>query len=118
MRPVFDLAIDHGARPNLVRYVYAIVPGVSLNQFRRTIQNKPFAILENNGRLQAVYGAHMSTVEAVFYEAGRFSTPLGELSVNHSCMLLLSWHSSHWEIVSQALIDRQTKLRSMSAQSS
>lgn len=77
MRPVFDLAIDHGARPNLARYVYAIVPGVSLNQFRRTVQNKPFAILENNGRLQAVYGAHMSTVEAVFYEAGRFSTPLG-----------------------------------------
>jgi chondroitin AC lyase len=97
-RSVFDLAIDHGIRPNLARYAYSVVPGVSLNQFRRTLQNKPFTVLENNGKLQAVYDAHMSTIEAVFYEAGHLSTPVGELSVNHSCMLLLSWHPRHGEI--------------------
>ena len=97
-RQVFDLTIDHGAHPNLARYTYAIVPGISLKQFRSTAQQKPFEIIRNNSLAQAVFDLHTRTIEAVFYEPGHLSTPLGELSVNHSCMLLLSRHSLHWEI--------------------
>jgi chondroitin AC lyase len=79
--PVFNLWIDHGKNCRNGSYEYTVLPGAD-----RAVDPKLTVLA--NGATQAVYDPEHGLVEAVFRADGSLKTPVGNLSVDHACMLL------------------------------
>ncbi len=87
--PVFNLWIDHGRSPRGGTYQYTILPGASANQTAAFAKHPPSRVLANREDVQAVYTRNLQLIEAVFRKPGSLATPIGRISTNHACLLLV-----------------------------
>lgn len=65
---VFQLTIHHGIKPRNGSYAYAVVPDVSLDEFRTYMSDKLPEVIINKPEVQAVSSGQ--TYMAVFYQPG------------------------------------------------
>jgi len=70
-RDVFNLWIDHGAKPTDARYAYAVLPDVTAEDVRSFSDAPRLTVLAQTPSLQAVASADGRKVQAVFFEPGR-----------------------------------------------
>lgn len=86
--PVFNLWLDHGKSCKDATYQYTVIPGITVTQLKQRAAAPKFTVLANEA-IQAVYSPQLHLVEAVFRQPGTLQTPLGQLTVNHECILML-----------------------------
>jgi chondroitin AC lyase len=96
--PVFDLWIDHGRSPHDAAYQYTVVPGTSMDRVAAYIRNPPTYVLSNKKDIQAVYNSDLGLVEIAFRKPGSLVTPLGQIRVDHSCLLMAVKVVGGWKI--------------------
>ena len=87
--PVFNLWIEHGTSPQNASYQYTVLPGVTPEQVTSFAKQPGLRVLSNSESVQAVYSASQRLVEAAFRKAVPLVTPLGEIRVDHPCLLLV-----------------------------
>jgi chondroitin AC lyase len=87
--PVFNLWIDHGARPHDVGYAYSVFPSSTLTQTQSHAKHIPYSILANTDTIQAVYVPALHRSSIVFRKAGKLGTPDGTVTVDNPCILLV-----------------------------
>jgi chondroitin AC lyase len=80
-REVFSLGINLGEKVSNEAYSYTILPGISLEKFKKYRLADHVQILANTGVLQSVYQKDLQQVQAVFYEEGKLELPWNKLSV-------------------------------------
>jgi chondroitin AC lyase len=97
-KPVFDLWIDHGRAPKDESYEYIVLPNASMEETAQAAIKPGFDVLANTKSTQAVYSRPLRLAEIVFREAGALVTPLGRVSVDHSCLLLITKAPNGWRI--------------------
>jgi chondroitin AC lyase len=88
-KPVFDLWIDHGHSPQDATYQYTVFPNASAEQVAKSAKASDLAVLSNTRNIQAVYNSSLKLAEIAFREAGSLATPLGQIQVDHSCLLMV-----------------------------
>ncbi|MGN6368077.1 MAG: polysaccharide lyase family 8 super-sandwich domain-containing protein [Phycisphaerae bacterium] len=86
-KPVFTLAISHGAGPQHASYVYAVAPTTDLPSLKLLPENR-IHLLSNTPALQAA--VFDDAVGAIFWSAGKLSTADHQIQVDHPCALLLT----------------------------
>ena len=80
----FILVMPHNK--NGASYQYAVLPDIDIAGAEDFVENPPFKILSNQGKVQAVWYKEM--LYAVFYQAGRLKLNQGNISVDKPCMLI------------------------------
>jgi chondroitin AC lyase len=96
--PVFNLWIDHGNSPQDATYQYTVLPNTTPEQMARYAKLPDMEVLSNSDSIQAVYSSSAKVVEAAFRQAGPLVTPLGEIEVDHSCLLLVRKTDKGYEV--------------------
>jgi chondroitin AC lyase len=97
-RPVFSLWIDHGYTPRAARYQYSVLPGASLDQVSARARKPVMRVLSNEEDVQAVWNSEREVFLGVFRKSAFVVTPIGQIEVNHSCMLLVRKVEGGWKI--------------------
>jgi chondroitin AC lyase len=97
-RPVFDLWIDHGRSPRNAAYQYIVLPGLSPSQVGARAENPTLEVLSNRDDVQVVYSRDLKLVEAAFRKPTRVVTPLGQIAIDHSCLLMVRKIDDRWQI--------------------
>jgi chondroitin AC lyase len=87
--PVFNLWIDHGKSPKDATYQYLVSPGVTAEQTELRVKQTGFKVFANSANVQAVYEAKSNRLAIAFWKAGSVKTPLGEMSVDQPCLVLI-----------------------------
>lgn len=89
-RDVFNLWIDHGARPHAAQYAYAVCPDVSVEAMQRFPVNPPATIVEQSKALLAISSGDGRLLQAAFFEPGEVTWGNGRtLSVDEPCLVML-----------------------------
>lgn len=87
-KPIFNLTLPHGAKPQKATYAYMVIPGIaspaSLNAYNPAVVN----ILSNTPALQAVHHTQLDMVQAIFYEAGSLQVGNVTLKADYPCVML------------------------------
>jgi chondroitin AC lyase len=96
--PVFDLWIDHGRSPRDGTYQYTVLPGLSGREVATRAANSVLKVLANSDNIQAVYNPDVNLVQAVFRKSNSLVTPLGQIGVDHSCLMMVRKVESKWQI--------------------
>ncbi len=78
-KEVFSLGISLGSNVENQSYSYTIVPGISLEQFKKYNIHNHIQILSNSNNLQSVYQKEIEQVQAVFFTEGSIQLPWKEL---------------------------------------
>lgn len=87
---VFSLWFEHGTHPTGAEYVYAVLPGTTVDELRTPGTSLPVDVVQNTPALQAVQDRDAHTVAAAFYEPGTVQTAAGlRLEVDQPCLVLL-----------------------------
>jgi chondroitin AC lyase len=69
-KSIFQLILEHGARPELSKYAYILLPGMKTElQMKNYLKKRNIRIESNNDQLQAVYHQGLKIWQMVFYEA-------------------------------------------------
>lgn len=88
-RKVFTLFYDHGGNPRNQSYAYAVVPGITLSQVPRYIEDSAIRIVRNDSAIQAVSNDELEITGIVFYESGLVELSGNcRISVDNPCILL------------------------------
>jgi len=96
--PVFNLWIDHGLSPSGASYQYTVVPGATAAQTAQLAAHPEVEVLENSQKTQAVYNHTLKLAEIAFRQMGTLETPLGTVSADHSCLLLVRQTGTTWKV--------------------
>ena len=80
-KDVFSLGINLGEKVKDKNYFYAILPGISLSQFKKYKFDNHIKILENSNSLQAVYQKDIEQVQAIFYTKAEIELPWNNLII-------------------------------------
>ena len=89
-RDVFNLWIDHGARPQDQEYAYAVLPGVTVSAMPARSASLKGAVLAHTGAVQAISTQEGKLLCAAFFEAGRLTCPEGLcIEVDVPCLVIL-----------------------------
>jgi chondroitin AC lyase len=80
-KSVFSLGIKLGDKVVDASLVYAIVPSLSLEEFKQYSFRDHVTILQNNKFLQAVYQKDIAQVQAVFFDKGKLELPWNKLKI-------------------------------------
>ena len=80
----FTLVMPHDK--DGANYQYAVLPDTDIAVAEAFVENPPFEILSNHGKVQAVW--YKEALYTVFYEAGRLELKQGNISVDKPCMLM------------------------------
>ena len=96
--PVFNLWIDHGGALQDDAYQYIVVPNASADQVAKLAAKPELDVLANTKSIQAVYSGSLKLAEIAFRESGSLSTPLAEVKVDHSCLLLVRQIANGWQV--------------------
>lgn len=86
---VFNLWIDHGKAPAQASYAYTVVPAATAEETARLAAHPEVEVLANGASQQAVYQRTLQMAQIVFRTAGALKTPLGVVTVDHPCLLLV-----------------------------
>ena len=78
---MFSLGINLGEKVSSESYSYTILPGISLEKFKKYRMADHVQILANTDVLQSVYHKELQQVQAVFYEAGKLELPWKKLFI-------------------------------------
>ncbi len=95
---VFNLWIDHGTTPKDASYEYTVAPGASAAETAKLAAHPDVEVLANTAATQAVYGKTLKLAEIAFRAAGSLETPLGAVSADHSCLLLVREVAGGWKV--------------------
>lgn len=95
---VFNLWIDHGTAPTNGSYAYVVLPNVTPKQMAEKAKTADLRILENSRNTQAVYNRALKLAEIAFRRAGSLSTPLGRVTADHACLLLVRKTAEGWKL--------------------
>jgi chondroitin AC lyase len=96
--PVFDLWIDHGPSPNNATYEYFVAPSITRTQLVEESKNPTIVILANTDAIQAAYDKNLKLVEAAFRIPGEIPTPVGNIRVDATCLLLVRQEPRVWRV--------------------
>lgn len=77
-REVFNVGIKLNQRST--PYFYAILPSVSLQEFKKYNLEKHIQVIQNNNSVHGVFHKKLFQVQAVFYDTGRISLPWDKLN--------------------------------------
>ncbi len=80
-KKVFSLGIDLGNTVADKSYSYAILPAISLGDFKKYKLSNHVQILINTKDIQAVFQKDIQQVQAVFYSAGKLELPWNKLTI-------------------------------------
>jgi chondroitin AC lyase len=80
-KKVFSLGIDLGNKVVDKSYSYAILPAISLGDFKKYKLSNHVQILLNTKDIQAVFQKDIEQVQAVFYSAGKLDLPWNKLTI-------------------------------------
>jgi len=80
-KKVFSLGIDLGSKVVDKNYSYAILPTISLVDFKKYKLSNHVQILQNTKDIQAVFQKDIQQVQAVFYTTGKIDLPWNKLSI-------------------------------------
>ncbi|RKR80387.1 chondroitin AC lyase [Mucilaginibacter gracilis] len=86
---VFKLWIDHGPLPHDATYVYAVLPGVPLNQVSSLSPFNHLKVISNNDEQQAIIDLKTGMAQIVFYQPGTIKTEGFSVSVNEACVIMI-----------------------------
>lgn len=90
-RDVFNLWIDHGARPNGAQYAYVVYPDISIEAMRALCETPPVTILRQSNELLAISSLQGDLLQAAFFEPGQVTWGDAKtLSVDQPCLLMLN----------------------------
>lgn len=78
---IFSLGINLGTKVTEGSFYYAIVPGISLKEFKKYRLSDHIEILKNNNVIQAVYHKNIQQVQAIFFDRGLLKLPWNNLSI-------------------------------------
>jgi len=88
-KDVFRATINHRAGPRNESYAYCVLPGVTADTLKPTIQS-PVRVIANRANLQAVWHPTLRLAGLAFYQAGTCAvTPSLTLAVDTPCLVLL-----------------------------
>jgi len=85
--PVFSLWYDHGVKPTGARYVYLVLPGVSVEQLAALASQPPAKVLVNEPTAQVFTAGKL--VAVALYTADAVDTPLGKLKADRPCLVMV-----------------------------
>jgi chondroitin AC lyase len=93
MENVFNLWLDHGARPANAAYAYLVLAGVSAAEAARLARGPELEILRNTPALQAVRHKRLALTGIAFWSDSRLESANGSnkliAAVDRSCLVLL-----------------------------
>lgn len=72
---VFNLNLNLGKDSKNAGFVYAILPGISVEQARNYRMEDNFMVLKNDTTIQAIHQKKLNQVQAVFYNSGKLKLP-------------------------------------------
>lgn len=87
-KPVFNLSIPHGSKPQQASYAYFIVPGIASPAMLKAYDTQSVEILSNTATLQAVHHKKLDIVEAIFYQPGTLTIGTTTLRTDKPCIML------------------------------
>ena len=96
--PVFNLWIDHGTAPKDANYEYTVAPGATAAEAAKLAAHPDVEVLANSSTTQAVYGKTLKLAEIAFRAAGILETPIGKVTADHSCLLLVRQVAGGWKV--------------------
>lgn len=96
--PVFNLWIDHGSLPHGGTYQYMVLPGASVAEMNQQTRKPELQVLSNTAAIQAAWNPRIRLAMIAFRTPGALKTPLGAVSVDHSCLLLVKKTPDGWKI--------------------
>jgi len=67
---IFQLSINHFAKPKNAEYAYLVLPNITEEKMNNCFENIPVKILENSDSVQAVQLSNSNITEIVFYKPG------------------------------------------------
>lgn len=80
-KKVFSLGIDLGNKVADKSYSYAILPAISLGDFKKYNLSNHVQILQNTKEIQAAFQKDIQQVQAVFYSSGKLDLPWNKLTI-------------------------------------
>jgi chondroitin AC lyase len=96
--PVFNLWIDHGLKATDASYEYTVVPAATAAEVAQLAAGPEVEILANTAKTQAVFHRGLKLAEIAFRTAGDLKTPLGAVTADHSCLLLVRQTAAGWKV--------------------
>ncbi|NLZ05363.1 MAG: polysaccharide lyase 8 family protein [Phycisphaerae bacterium] len=89
-RDVFNLWIDHGARPDAEQYAYVVCPDVSVEAMRRLSEAPPARIVAQSNELLAIVSHDGKLLQAAFFRPGQVTWGDGRtLAVDEPALVML-----------------------------
>lgn len=88
-KPVFNVWIHHGVKPDKGTYAYYVLPGVASPASLKYYDEKGILLLSNTEKLQAVQNLKLDILQAVFYEAGELQVGEQTLRVTQPCVVMI-----------------------------
>lgn len=107
----FTVTIDHGVKPDNGEYLYAVLPGVSEEEFTRKavrIMETPdlyFQIISKKENLHAVRNTRNNTETYICYEAQNMIPHFNLEKVSEPCLIMFDYNQKDAQLVSVALPD-------------
>jgi chondroitin AC lyase len=86
---VFKLWIDHGTQPQNATYAYAIVPAITVSEFKSTNPFNKVNIVSNTAQSQVVLCPALNMLQAVFYQPVSIKAGALTLSTDQPCIVML-----------------------------
>ena len=88
-QPVFSLWIDHGPGCKDASYEYFVLPAATASATANWAQSPDIDILSNTPAVQAAFDHKSKNVEIAFWNAGEMDSPLGKISVDQPCLVMV-----------------------------
>ena len=96
--PVFNVWLDHGYSPRADTYQYIVAPGATMRQMKARAAKPAIHVLSNDESIQAAWNSHLKFVMAAFRKPASLVTPIGRITVDHLCLLLIRKVAEGWKI--------------------
>ncbi len=96
--PVFNLWLDHGYSPRADTYQYIVAPGATMRQMAEHAAKPAIHVLSNNESIQAAWNSDLKLVTAAFRKPAALVTPIGRITVDQLCLLLIRKVAEGWKI--------------------
>jgi len=85
---LFQLWLEHGVNPSAESYAYFILPHATIKDLVRMESIRPFEILQNDEKMQAIVSRDSSVAGIVFYQTGEADL-FGGIEVDQPCLVML-----------------------------
>ena len=82
---VFMLSLDHGTKPALASYAYAVIPGMDVKDIHGYLKKSPYLVASNTPEIQAIFYPADEALGVVFHEAALFKWKKWLIETNRPC---------------------------------